>query len=145
MPGEEIVFIAWPKINSQFQIFRLGRRIFCLSNRPRFLWVSVVRVYDNKAGGSSRIGGFKKHKRAHASKHRAHASESEQCAWDYKGCIKVRVSAVFDVSFSFQAFKELISYVFWKVLVIVVVLTRSLRGLNMSPPSSWSKFQLPLK
>ena len=98
-----------------------------MSNRPRFLWVSIVRVYDNKAGGSSRIGGFKKHKRAHASKHRAHASESEQCAWDYKGYIKVRLSAVFDVSFSFQAFKELISHVFWKVLVLV-------HGLNMSPP-----------
>ena len=52
MPGEEIVFTAWPKINSHSQIFRYGRGIFCLPHRPKFSdfydlwlhWVSVVRV-----------------------------------------------------------------------------------------------------
>ena len=51
MPREEIVVNAWPKIHSQSQIFRYGRRIFCLPHRPNFSdifdlclhWVSVVR------------------------------------------------------------------------------------------------------
>ena len=51
-PGEEIAFTAWPKINSQSQIFRYGQRIFSLPHRPKFSgffdlrlhWVSVVRA-----------------------------------------------------------------------------------------------------
>ena len=53
-PGEEIAFTARPKINSQSQIFRYGRSIFCLPHRPKFSdffdlcvhWVSVVRSAD---------------------------------------------------------------------------------------------------
>ena len=49
-PGEEMVITAWPKINSQSQIFRYGQSIFCLPHQPKFLdffdlclhWVSVV-------------------------------------------------------------------------------------------------------
>ena len=52
MPREEIVFTAWPKIHSHYQIFRYGRSIFCLPHRPNFSdifdlclhWVSVVRA-----------------------------------------------------------------------------------------------------
>ena len=51
-PGEEIDFTARPKINSQSQIFRYGRSIFCLPQWPKFSdffdvclhWVSVVRA-----------------------------------------------------------------------------------------------------
>ena len=51
-PREEIAFTARPKIQSQSQIFRHGRSIFCLPHRPNFSdffdlclhWVSVVRV-----------------------------------------------------------------------------------------------------
>ena len=50
-PGEKMVFTARPKIQSQSQIFRYGRSIFCLPHRPNFSdnfdlflhWVSVVR------------------------------------------------------------------------------------------------------
>ena len=50
-PREEIAFTAWPIIQSQSQIFRYGRSIFCLPHRPKFSdyfdlclhWVSVVR------------------------------------------------------------------------------------------------------
>ena len=52
-PREEIAFTARPKIQSQSQIFRYGRSIFCLPHRPNFSdifdlclhWVSVVRGY----------------------------------------------------------------------------------------------------
>ena len=52
-PSEEIIFTARPKINSHSQIFRYGRRIFCLPHRPKFSdifdlclhWVSVVHVF----------------------------------------------------------------------------------------------------
>ena len=52
-PREEIAFTAQPKIQSQSQIFRYSRSIFCLPHRPKFSdifdlclhWVSVVRVY----------------------------------------------------------------------------------------------------
>ena len=51
-PREEIVFNAWPKINSHSQIFRYDGSILCLRNRPNFSdifelclhWVSVVRA-----------------------------------------------------------------------------------------------------
>ena len=51
MPVEEITFTARPKINSQSQIFRYGRSIFCLPHQPKFSdffdlclhWASVVR------------------------------------------------------------------------------------------------------
>ena len=54
-PREEIAFTARPKIQSQPQIFRYGRSIFCLPHRPNFsdifdlclLWVSVVRAANN--------------------------------------------------------------------------------------------------
>ena len=54
-PGEEIVFTARPKINSQSQISRYGQSIFCLPYRPKFSdffdlwlhWVSVVRDLDD--------------------------------------------------------------------------------------------------
>ena len=50
-PREEIAFTAWPKIQSQSQIFRYSRSIFCLPHRPNFSdifdlclhWVPVVR------------------------------------------------------------------------------------------------------
>ena len=50
-PREEIAFTARPKIQSQSQIFRYGRSIFCLPHRLNFSdifdlclhWVSVVR------------------------------------------------------------------------------------------------------
>ena len=53
-PSEEIAFTARPKIQSQIQIFRYGRTIFCLPHRPNFSdifdlclhWVSVVRGLD---------------------------------------------------------------------------------------------------
>ena len=49
-PGEEIAFTTWPKINSQSQIFRYCRSIFCLPHRPKISdffdlclhWVSLV-------------------------------------------------------------------------------------------------------
>ena len=51
MPRKEIAFTAWPKIQSEPQIFRYGRSKFCLPHRPNFSdifdlclhWVSVVR------------------------------------------------------------------------------------------------------
>ena len=51
-PREEIAFTDRPKIQSQCQIFRYGRSIFCLPHRPNFSdifdlclhWVSIVRV-----------------------------------------------------------------------------------------------------
>ena len=54
-PREEIAFTARPKIQSQSQIFRYGRSIFCLPHRPNFSdifdlclhWVSVVRGHEN--------------------------------------------------------------------------------------------------
>ena len=50
-PREEIAFTARPKIQSQSQIFRYGRSLFCLPHRPNFSdifdlclhWASVVR------------------------------------------------------------------------------------------------------
>ena len=50
MPREEIAFILRPKIQSQSQIFRYGRSIFCLPHRPNFSdifdlclhWMSLV-------------------------------------------------------------------------------------------------------
>ena len=50
-PRDEIVFTAWPKIQSQSQIFRYSQSRFCLPHRPNFSdifdlclhWVSVVR------------------------------------------------------------------------------------------------------
>ena len=52
-PREEIAFTARPKIQSQSQIFRYGRSIFCLPHRPNISdifdlclhWLSVVRVW----------------------------------------------------------------------------------------------------
>ena len=57
-PREEIAFTAWPKIQSQSQIFRYGRSIFCLPHRPNFSdiydlclrWLSIVRVVDDGDG-----------------------------------------------------------------------------------------------
>ena len=54
-PREEKAFTAWPKIQSQSQIFRYGRSIFCLPHRPKFSdffdlclhWVSVVRAMNS--------------------------------------------------------------------------------------------------
>jgi hypothetical protein len=54
-PREEKAFTARPKIQSQSQIFRYGRSIFCLPHRPIFSdifdlclhWVSVVRGIIN--------------------------------------------------------------------------------------------------
>ena len=51
-PREKIAFTAWPKIQSQSQIFWYGQSIFCLPHRPNFSdifnlclhWVSVVCV-----------------------------------------------------------------------------------------------------
>ena len=51
-PGEEISFIAWPKINYDSQNFRYGWSIFRLPHQPKFSgffdlclhWVSVVCV-----------------------------------------------------------------------------------------------------
>ena len=56
-PREEIAFTARQKIQSQSQIFRYGRSIFCLSHRPNFSdsfhlclhWVSVVRGWYLRA------------------------------------------------------------------------------------------------
>ena len=50
-PREEIAFTAPPKIHSHSQIFRYGRSIFCMPQRPNFSdifnlclhWVSVIR------------------------------------------------------------------------------------------------------
>ena len=63
-PREEIAFTARPKIQSQSQIFRYGRSIFCLPHRPNFSdifdlclhWVSVVRenCYSNQYGDLNR-------------------------------------------------------------------------------------------
>ena len=56
-PREEAAFTAPPEIQSQCQIFRYGRSIFCLPHRPNFSdifdlwlhWVSVVRaILDSK-------------------------------------------------------------------------------------------------
>ena len=55
-PRKEIAFTAPPKIQSQSPIFRFGRSIFGLPNRPNFSdifdlclhWVSVVREIDHK-------------------------------------------------------------------------------------------------
>ena len=49
-------FTAWPKIQSQSQIFRYGRSMFCLPHRPNFSdifdlsfhWVCVVRAIAPK-------------------------------------------------------------------------------------------------
>ena len=54
-PREKIAFTARPKIQSQSQIFRYGRSIFCLPHRPNFSdifdlclhWVFVVREPSN--------------------------------------------------------------------------------------------------
>ena len=53
-PRQEIAFTAQPKIQSQSQIFRYGRSLFCLPHQPNFSdifdlclhWVSVVRVQE---------------------------------------------------------------------------------------------------
>jgi hypothetical protein len=53
-PREEIAITARPKIQSQSQIFRYGRSIFCLPHRPNFSdifdsclqWVCVVHVQE---------------------------------------------------------------------------------------------------
>ena len=55
-PREEIAFCVWPKIQSQSQIARYGRSIFCLRHPPNFSdtfdlclhWVSVVRGKNNQ-------------------------------------------------------------------------------------------------
>ena len=55
-PREEKAFTARPKIQSQSQIFRYGRSIFCLPHRPNFSdifdlclqWVSVVRGFKDR-------------------------------------------------------------------------------------------------
>ena len=60
--SEEMAFTARPKINSQFQIFRYSRSIFCLPHRPTFSdffdlclhWVSVVRA-ESKLSKQARI------------------------------------------------------------------------------------------
>ena len=52
---EEITFTARPKIHSHSQIYRYGRSIFCLPQRPKFSdifdlclrWVSVVREHGH--------------------------------------------------------------------------------------------------
>ena len=49
-PRDKIAFTAWPKIQSQSQIFRYCRSIICLPHRPNVFdlclhWVSVVRDY----------------------------------------------------------------------------------------------------
>ena len=57
---EEIAFTACPKIQSQSQIFRYGRSIFCLPHRPNFSdifdlclhWVSVVRGVNHNVGAA---------------------------------------------------------------------------------------------
>ena len=43
-PGEEIAFTARPKIESQSQIVRYGRSIFCLPHRPKFSDLCLHRV-----------------------------------------------------------------------------------------------------
>ena len=53
---EETAFTARPEIQSQSQIFRFGRSIFCLPHRPNFSdifdlclhWVSVVRGFTDR-------------------------------------------------------------------------------------------------
>ena len=56
-PREEVAFTALPKIQSQSQIFRHGRSIFCLPHRPNFSdifdihWVSVVRDLNTLFSG----------------------------------------------------------------------------------------------
>ena len=60
-PREEIAFTARPRIQSQSQIFRYGRSIFCLPHRPNFSdifdlclhWVSVVRARKRWLMGAS--------------------------------------------------------------------------------------------
>ena len=59
-PREEITFTARPKIHSHSQIYRYGRSIFCLPQRPEFSdifdlclhWVSVVRDFTYTRGTS---------------------------------------------------------------------------------------------
>ena len=54
-PRREVAFISRPKKQSQSQIFRYGRSIFCLPHQPNFLdifdlclhWVSVVCVLNS--------------------------------------------------------------------------------------------------
>ena len=54
MPREKITFTPQPKIHSRSQIFRYGRRIFCLPYRPKFsdffdlclYWVFEVRGWN---------------------------------------------------------------------------------------------------
>ena len=60
---EEIAFTAWPKIQSQSQIFKCSWSIFCLPHQPNFSdiflflhWVSVVLGYDTVAKGIFWIG-----------------------------------------------------------------------------------------
>ena len=56
--GEEIVFTAGPKIQSQSQFFRYRQSTFCRPHRPNFSdifdlylhWVSVVRDGEHKTG-----------------------------------------------------------------------------------------------
>ena len=66
MPREEVAFTAWPKIQSQSQIVRYGRSIFCLPHQPIFSdifdlclqWVSVVRAlsaYKCHKGNSKKV------------------------------------------------------------------------------------------
>ena len=58
-PREKIAFTARPKIQSQSQIFRYGRSIFCLPHRPNFSdifdllphWLSVVRASNSNGRG----------------------------------------------------------------------------------------------
>ena len=62
MPREEIAFTAWPKYQSQSQIFRQAQSIFCLPHRPNFsdifdlclYWVSVVRGFNTGIRSHSR-------------------------------------------------------------------------------------------
>ena len=61
-PREEIAFAARPKIQSQSQIFRYGRSIFCLPHQPNFSdildlclhWVSAVRGINDYLPRSSK-------------------------------------------------------------------------------------------
>ena len=58
-PGEEIVFTARPKINSQSQISRYGQSIFCLPHRPNFLGFASthgLRTPNHKSKKSENLG-----------------------------------------------------------------------------------------
>ena len=69
MPREEIAFTERPKIQSQSQIFRYGRSIFCLPHRPKISdffdlclqWMSVVRGVNHGQTGPAYLLTVKQH------------------------------------------------------------------------------------